>query len=137
MATKKTTTAKTTAAKAVEETKKAAATTAKKVEEVKAEATKAVEETKATATKTVKKATATAKKTATKAAAKKAEAKVTSYVEFMGDQFDVEDITAKAVADFKANNARKALKDIKVYIKVEEKAAYYVANGDYPGRVEL
>ncbi len=126
------------ATKKVETTKKAAAEVkpeVKAVEEKAVAAKKPVEEKAAAAKKTVK---AAAKKPA--AAAKKAvkaEKTVTSFVELWGDQYDVAEVIAKAEADFKANNKRKTIADIKVYIKPEEKAAYYVVNGDYPGRVSL
>ncbi len=121
-----------TAVKAVaEKTEAAKKAAAEKTEAVKKAATEKTEAAKKTVKAAAKKTTAAAKK------AVKAEKTVTSFVEFWGDQYDVADVIAKAEADFKANNKRKAIADIKVYIKPEEKAAYYVVNGDYPGRVTL
>ena len=114
------------------ETKKAAEETKKVAEKVKTTAKKATE-TVAEETKKV-----TAKKTAEKKpAAKKAEPVRTAVLQFAGDEYKVDEIIAKAEAAFKAEKKRTAIKDIKVYIKPEEKAAYYVVNNDYAGRVDL
>ena len=36
-----------------------------------------------------------------------------------------------------SENKRKAIKDIKVYIKPEDHAAYYVVNNEYAGKIDL
>lgn len=118
---------KKTASEVQVEAKKAASTATKKASTA----------TKKASTAT-KKAATTAKKAATTAAKKaKKEVVVTSFVEFAGNQYDVENILDNVKKDFKAKNKSKALEDLKVYIKPEEGAAYYVANSDYPGRVDL
>ena len=117
---------KKTATKKVAETKKKAAATTKKA---------------ATATK---KAATTAKKTA-KATASKAKAsvekatsavKTTTIVQFEGEDRKVDDVVKKAIADFHSKS-KNTLKEIKVYIKPEDRSAYYVANGNYADRVDL
>jgi septal ring-binding cell division protein DamX len=128
----------------------------KVVDEVKATAAKAVdvaektvESAKEATEKTVEKAketTAKAKTTARKAAStrrstvKKAEATKTAVLQFAGKDLKVDDIVAKAQEAFKAENKRKVVSDIKVYIKPEESAAYYVVTSgesEYVGRIDL
>ena len=122
----KATTAKTTATKKVAETKKKAATATKK------------------AATTAKKAATTAKKTA-KTTASKAKAtvetatasvKTTAIVQFEGEDRKVDDVIKRAIADFHSKS-KNTLKEIKVYIKPEDRSAYYVANGNYADRVDL
>ncbi len=109
-----------------------------KAVEVKAAAEKAVENVKATAEKaveTVAKKAAPAKRAVKKAAApvkEKAEKavkavkapKTTVFVEYQGRQADVD----KLVAAVKAQVG--AVKDLQLYVKPEDSAVYYVANGD-------
>lgn len=137
--------------KVAEEAKKATetvkATAEKKAEVVKATAEKKAEAVKATAEKTAKKATETAKKattTAKKATAKKTTKKVvaskTAVLQFAGEEVKVDDVIAKAEQAFKAENKRKAIHDIKVYLKPEERAAYYVVTSgesEYAGKIDL
>ena len=137
--------------KVAEEAKKATetvkATAEKKAEAVKATAEKKAEAVKATAEKTAKKATETAKKattTAKKATAKKTTKKVvatkTAFLQFAGEEVKVDDVIAKAEQAFKAENKRKAIHDIKVYLKPEERAAYYVVTSgesEYAGKIDL
>lgn len=139
--------------KVAQEAKKATetvkATAEKTAETVKATAEKATETVKATAEKTAEKA-ATAKKAApkktavkkpaAKRTAKKKEVTKTAVLQFAGCDFKVEDIITNAEAAFKAENKRKAVDDIKVYIKPEERAAYYVVtsgDNEYVGRIDL
>ena len=127
--------------------KKVAEEAKKATETVKATAEKKAEAVKATAEKTAKKATETAKKattTAKKATAKKTTKKVvatkTAVLQFAGEEVKVDDVIAKAEQAFKAENKRKAIHDIKVYLKPEERAAYYVVTSgesEYAGRIDL
>lgn len=132
------------AAKAKDVAEKTAVTAKKTAESAKTTATKAV----ASAEKTVETAKAATAKTATKAkkTAKKAVAKKKNEVtrsavlQFGGSDYKVEEIIDKAQAAFKAENKRKAVSDIKVYIKPEENAAYYVVTSgesEYVGRIDL
>ena len=129
-------------AEKVAETVKADATAAKETVKKAAKAgTKAVKKTGAAA---AKKTTAAAKKTTTaakktvKKVADKAEAvkKEVVFVEFNDKQLDVEAIVASVKADFKANN-KGVVRNVKVYIKPEDNAAYYVVNGKVDGKVDL
>ena len=93
---------------------------------------------KATETVAAETKKATAKKPAAKKpAAKKAEVVKTAVVQFAGDEYKVDEVIANAEAAFKAENKRKAIKDIKVYIKPEDHAAYYVVNNEYAGKIDL
>ena len=134
------------------ETKKPVAV-AKKVEAKKVEAKKveAVVEKKveAVAAKPVEKKVAAKKTTAAKkpAAAKKAEpakkataAKKTAVstkvmVQFDDREVDLEGLVARAAEAYKAAGHKTAAKDIKVYVNVNEKMVYYVAD-DYAGSFE-
>ena len=106
---------------------KKAAKPAEKKEEKKAAAKTVAEE------KPAKKA-ASAKKPAKKA--EKAEAEV--YFEFAGRQVKAADVTKAVEAACKANGVKSAdVKGVKVYVKAEDSAAYYVlANGE-SGKIDL
>ena len=112
------TAAKKTAAKA-ETAKKAVKTAA-----VKAEAK--AEETKETVKETVKEA---AKTTTKKAAATK------TFIQYNDEQTDMDAVLKRVEADLKAQKV--AAKDIKLYIKPQDGACYYVADGKVAGRVDL
>ena len=121
---------KATAEKAKQQAENAAAETKKQAEVV-------AEETKnatAAAKKTVKKATTK------KPAKKKVEMTQSAVLQFGGEDFKIDEIIANAQAAFKAENKRKTITDIKVYIKPEERAAYYVVtsgDSEYAGKIDL
>ncbi len=126
------------------------------VAEVKAEVvTEAVKETaaeapaeklaakKAPAMKTATKAKAAEKKTTAKTATKsavkttRATAPVeTVKVQFGGDEYDFAEIKKAVEADYKSKFKGK-VKTIEFYIKPEDKAVYYVINGDFSDKIEL
>ena len=128
------------------------------VTEVKAEVvTEVVKETvaEAPAEKTAKKPAvkkAPAKKTATKTPAKAAEKKTTAKttkkttrataptetvkIQFGGDEYDFAEIKKAVEADYKSKFKGK-VKTIEFYIKPEDKAVYYVINGDFSDKIEL
>jgi len=127
------------------------------VAEVKAEVvTEAVKETVAEAPVPAKKPAkkpsakkAPAKKTATKTtAATKTAAKATKTtknatapketvkVQFGGDEYDFAEIKKAVEADYKSKFKGK-VKTIEFYIKPEDKAVYYVINGDFSDKIEL
>ena len=130
------------------------------VAEVKAEVvTEAVKETvaeapaekpakKPTAKKAPAKKTATKAKTPAKAAEKKTTAKTaakttratapveTVKVQFGGDEYDFAEIKKAVEADYKSKFKGK-VKTIEFYIKPEDKAVYYVINGDFSDKIEL
>lgn len=84
----------------------------------------------------------TTKKTSDTKATKavKKEIIYTPVVEFGDNQYNVNDIVARAEAAFKNDNKRKRYDEFSVYIKPEEYKAYYVAKfGDkeYKDSIEL
>lgn len=94
---------------------------------VKAEAKAAV---KAPAKKAAK---APAKKTAAKAPAAKKAAKAAVYIQYAGFEKSVDEIVEAA-----KKAATVAVKDVAVYVKPEENAAYYVINGgEETGKIGL
>lgn len=130
-----------------------------KAEEVKAEAKEVVAKKAETVVKkaeeTVKKAEETAKKAETtvkaaaKTTAKKAAAKKTTkvekkelvpevFVQFDGNEDVVANVIERAKEAFTADGHRaSSIKSLKVYLKPEEYAAYYVINDTYAGKVNL
>lgn len=134
MATKKTETAK---AAVKEEVKKAAAkaeaTTAKAKTAVKDAAVKADKEVKAAAEKTekaVKSATKKAEKAVKKTAQKIATKEV--YFEFGGKQINTAEVADKIEKEYDGK-----VKSLRIYIKAEDNAAYYVVNDKDLGKIEL
>lgn len=92
----------------------------------------------ATPKKTAAKATV-AKKTAPKKTVKKAPVKVDLFLQFAGREYTEKDIYQK-VKDVWTKDMRNKvgdLKDVQIYIKPEELAAYYVINGETTGKVDL
>lgn len=117
---KETAKAETTKAETVkkETTKKTAKkTTAKKAEPVKKE--------------TVKKAAKTTEKTTTR----KTNVKSEMFIQYNGNQIDSEALLERVQADCASEGVK--VKELKLYIKPEDNACYYVANGNVAGKVEL
>lgn len=128
------------ATKKVETAKKAVKEEVKKAETaVKETAEKAKSTVKKTAEKVEKKATE--KKTAEKKApAKKAPAKKTEEVffEFAGKQINPAEVTEavkKAYVD--GGNKASSIKSMKLYIKAEDSAVYFVINDSIEGKLAL
>lgn len=92
------------------------------------------------------KKTAAAKKPATKAkatakpAAKTAKAatapKETVKIQFGADEYDFAEIKKAVEADYK-NKVKGRIKTVEIYIKPEDKAVYYVVNGDFTDKIDL
>lgn len=133
---------------AVKKTVAKAAKSAVETKAVKAEATKAAAKTtekaaEAKTTETAKKAPAkktTARKTPAKRTTTKKAAVVTEevYLQYAGKEFSSADLTAKVKEIWKEMGKKAAdLKDIKVYVKPEENAAYYVINNEETGSFGL
>ena len=108
-------------------------------EEVKKAAKKVAakaEDTAEKAVKTVKKAAA--KKTAAKTT-KKAELKTEFFLQFSGKEYTEKEILKKVKDVWTKDLKNKVgdMKDVKIYLKPEESAAYYVVNGDTTGKIDL
>ena len=131
------TTVKKTAKKAAAKTetaKKAVETAAVKAEtKVEAKVEDAKETVKGAAKTATKKVAA--KKTAVKKAVAKKEAKTETFIQYNDEQTDMDAVLKRVEADLKAQKV--AAKDIKLYIKPQDGACYYVADGKVAGRVDL
>ncbi len=131
------------AKKAVEtktEEVKAKAADAKKTVEAKTEEVKKEVKAKATtAKKTVAKKAAAASTAAKKAVAKAAALPAQQvYVEFAGNQSDIDSVVAKARDKFVEDGHKaSSIKNVRVYLKPEDNKAYYVINEKYAGEVDL
>lgn len=128
-------------------------TVAEKVVEKAEEAKKAVEEKKETAVKkaagvkkaaAAKKTTAAKKETVSKAAEKKAvekkeTVKASVHVQSNGNSYEVEDLVKITKDIWKYDFKKKAteFKSVDIYVKLEDKTAYYVINGEITGSFPL
>ena len=126
----------TKSAKTITKTASEAKPESKTVSAVKAEPKAAVKaEPKAAAKAESKKVSKTAAKkapkktTVKKATAKKAETKI--YVQYMGQEFDQQEIVERIITKYmqESGRARSSIKSLDVYIKPEDQTAYYVLNG--------
>lgn len=112
---------------------KAAAPEVKAPVEAKAEVkTEAEKEEKKSA---AKKAPAKKEEVPAEKAVKKAPEKDTAkiFIEFGGNKFAADEIVEKCKAAYKADNSRKQVRSIEVYVKPEDNKAYYVVNGKADG----
>ena len=122
-----------TTAKAAEATKAAVKTTPAKTEESKTETAAAEKKAPAKKATPVKKETTTVRKTAAKKTVEKAEIKESVFVQFAGAEYNLDDVKANAKKAWMAETGKKEsdIKDIQIYVKPEEHAAYYVVNGEF------
>ena len=90
----------------------------------------------APAEKPVKKPAAKKAAAAKKPAAKTAKAapKETVKIQFGGNEYDLAEIRKAVEADYKSKGR---IKTVEIYIKPEDKAVYYVINGDFSDKIEL
>ena len=86
---------------------------------------------------TIKKAAP--KKMTTGRTTKKSEIKTEIFLQFAGNEYTEKEILQKVknVWTKELKNKVGDMKDVKIYLKPEEFAAYYVINGDTTGRVDL
>lgn len=57
-------------------------------------------------------------------------------LQFGGMEFDIEEIRKAVVADCKAKNYPE-LKSLNIYVKPEDRAAYYVVNNTIADKIDL
>lgn len=106
------------------------------VEKAKPVVEKATAEAKKKAAPVVKAAKKEAKKVKTVVDSKIYEHEV--IVQYAGKSFYAKDVNEKAIEDYEANGGKKELiKDVQLYIKPEDNAAYYVINNKTTGRIDL
>ncbi len=122
----------------VKEVKPAEVKVAVKAEEEKVvEKAAEVKETVKATVKTAAKKTAQ-KKTTRKTTTKKEASSTEVFVEFYGQQSSVESVEERVKAAFVAEGHKAGtIKSLKIYLKPEEQAAYYVINDKFAGRVDL
>ncbi len=60
----------------------------------------------------------------------KAEPVLTTIVQVGDAEFDISDIALKAYKTYKSVHKRKAVSELKIYVKPEEGMAYYTINGE-------
>lgn len=122
--------------KTVENTPKKTKSTAKETKPAKT--TKAADKTTA---KKTSKAKSTPKKETTKTTSKKAtmKASIKTYIQYLGREIDQEELVKRVKENWIAQgNSEKDIKDLKLYVKPEEGAVYYVVN-DIPnsGKIDF
>lgn len=74
---------------------------------------------------------------AVKATARPAPMKPELYVQYDFNEFNISGLVDAAKAAFKAKHSRVAVKSCKIYVKPQERAAYYVINDDFTGKLDL
>lgn len=74
-------------------------------------------------------------KTRAESKAKANSLKPTVIVQFQGAEVDLDTLVEAAKADFKQAKKRTPITDLKLYVKPEERTAYYVVNGKHNGSV--
>ena len=122
------------AAEAVKkETKKAAGAAKKAAAKTETAAKKVASKTETAVNKTTGAAKKTAKKVAEKAEAAKAGDKI--VLEYGDRQIEMKTVLEACKADYKAQT-KKTAKNVQVYVKPEDNAAYYVV-GKFAGKVDL
>ena len=120
--------------KIAEEVKEVATKTAPK----KAATTKKATTTKTTAKKeTAEKKETTAKKTTAKKETAKAAVDSQVFIQTSYCEIAASDVIEKALNAYKEEGNKTKAKNINVYIKPEENAAYYVVNDKIAGRVDI
>lgn len=118
-------------------------TAAAKAIETKKDTTKKLETKAAVLVDTAEKAVKTVKKAAAKKTAakttKKADLKTEFFLQFSGKEYTEKEILKKVKDVWTKDLKNKVgdMKDVKIYLKPEESAAYYVVNGDTTGKIDL
>ena len=59
------------------------------------------------------------------------------FVQYLGREADVDALVEAAKAAFRRENKRTLITDLKLYVKPEENAAYYVINETFSGKLEF
>ena len=122
------------AAKKTEGARKAARTRARKAEVV---AKEKAEEAKSAAMEATENVREAAKKTGEKVK-KAATRKTTVVLQFQGQETDFAKLEARVKEAYvAAGNKVSTMKQVTIYVKPEEHAAYYVINEEFTGRVDL
>lgn len=59
------------------------------------------------------------------------------FAQFQGNQIDMNALVEAVKADFHTTKKRTVVTDLKLYVKPEEHAAYYVINGKFEGKISF
>ncbi len=59
------------------------------------------------------------------------------FVQYQGAEIGIDALVEVAKADFHTTKKRTPVTDLKLYIKPEERMAYYVINGKYEGKISF
>ena len=59
------------------------------------------------------------------------------FMQYQGNQTDMNALAEAAKADFRSTKKRVPITDLKLYVKPEEAVAYYVVNGKYEGKISF
>lgn len=78
---------------------------------------------------------AAAAKARTESKARADNLKPTVFVQFRDSEVDLDALVEAAKADFRQAKKRTLITDLKLYVKPEERTAYYVVNEKYTGSV--
>ena len=68
---------------------------------------------------------------------KPAETKVEVYLQFGDREVRVDEVAKAAQEDFRVREEQHELETVRLYLKPEDCAAYYVVNGAYNGKVAM
>ena len=63
--------------------------------------------------------------------------KPTVILQFQGSEVDLDTLVEAAKADFRQEKKRTPITDLKLYVKPEERVAYYVVNEKFNGSVSF
>ena len=78
---------------------------------------------------------ASAAKARAESKAKADHLKPTVIVQFQGSEVELDTLVEAAKADFRQTKKRLPITDLKLYVKPEERMAYYVINGSHEGSI--
>jgi gas vesicle protein len=98
--------------------------------------TEKVKQVAAEAAETAKPVTDAAKKAAAEAA-KKVPMKPEVYVQFGGKETLTSDLVQDAKTAYRAAGNRAAVRTLRIYVKPEDNAAYFVINDEFNGKIDL
>lgn len=57
------------------------------------------------------------------------------FMQYQGDEINMSTLVEAAQADFHAEKKRTLVTELRLYVKPEERTAYYVINGKFEGKV--
>lgn len=68
---------------------------------------------------------------------RRSETKVEVYLQFGDKEVKVDEIMKAAQEDFRSSEKKAVLESVQLYLKPEDCAAYYVANGAHSGKIAM